>query len=176
MINRLAAGLVAGAVGTVALNVTTYLDMTLRGRPSSDVPATTADRLAGMAGVDLTPDLDAQGPDAKRARDAAESRRTGIGALLGYATGLGLGALYGLTSPMLRRVPTPLAALLVGAAAMAGGDVPSATLGATDPRKWGAPGWLADIVPHLVYGAFTALTFRAVAPRSSVARLLGSRR
>lgn len=176
MLHRLVAGLVAGAVGTVALNVTSYLDMTLRGRAPSDVPANAIAKLAGMAGVDLAPDPDGQGPDAKRARDVAESRRIGIGALFGYATGLTVGALYGLLSPVLRRVPAPLVALLIGVAAMAGSDVPSATLGATDPRKWGAPGWLADIVPHLAYGTFTALVFRAVAPRSRIERLLGSGR
>lgn len=176
MLNRLIGGLMAGAIGSVALNITTYLDMTLRGRPSSDVPGKAAGTLARIAGVDLSTDAGEQGPDARRARDAAESRRTGIGALLGYATGLGVGALYGLVSPMTKRLPTPVVALLIGATAMAGSDVPTATLGATDPRKWGAPGWLADIVPHLAYGAFTALAFRAFAPRSRLDRLLGARR
>lgn len=176
MLNRLLAGMAAGAVGTVALNITTYLDMTLRGRPSSDVPEKAAGRLANIADVDLSSKSADDGPDAKRARDTAQSRRTAIGALLGYATGLGVGALYGLTSPRLRRVPTSIVALLLGATAMAGSDVPTTMLGATDPRKWGAPGWLADLVPHLAYGTFTALVFHAVAPRSRIERLLGTGR
>ena len=37
MRRELAAGIAAGAVGTVALNLTTYLDMVIRGRPASSV-------------------------------------------------------------------------------------------------------------------------------------------
>jgi hypothetical protein len=36
--NTLARGLLAGAAGTLALNVTTYLDMAVRGRPASQAP------------------------------------------------------------------------------------------------------------------------------------------
>jgi hypothetical protein len=32
-------GAAAGAVGTVALDVSTYVDMAVRGRPASEVPA-----------------------------------------------------------------------------------------------------------------------------------------
>lgn len=163
MLNRVLMGMAAGAVGSAALNVTTYLDMALRGRGSSGVPAQTAEKLAGMAGVELGGATSSQGPAARRAQETAQNRKTGIGALLGYGTGLGVGALYGLLSPMLRRLPTPLVAVLLGATAMAGSDVPTTALGTTDPRKWGAPGWLSDIVPHLAYGFFTALAFRSFA-------------
>jgi hypothetical protein len=50
---RLARGVAAGAVDTTALNVATYLDMAIRGRPSSGVPAEAAERLASRAGVSL---------------------------------------------------------------------------------------------------------------------------
>lgn len=171
MLARILAGVGAGAIGSVALNITTYLDMVLRGRSASDVPARAAGKLADMAGVDLGDSSSRQGagetPDQLRARAAAESRRTGIGALLGYATGLGVGALFGLLSPMLRRLPLPASGMLLGAAAMAGSDVPTTSLGVSDPRRWGAPGWMADIVPHLAYGVFTALAFRTLSrPRS----------
>lgn len=168
MLRRILAGLGAGAIGTVALNVTTYLDMVLRGRSASDVPARTAGKLADMAGVDLGNSAGAaagENPDQRRARAAAESRRTGVGALLGYATGLGVGALFGLLSPIVGRAPLPATGLLLGAAAMAGSDVPTTSLGVTDPRRWGAPGWMADIVPHLAYGLFTALAFRTLTRR-----------
>lgn len=163
------AGVGAGAIGSVALNVTTYLDMVLRGRSASDVPARTAGKLADLAGVDLGGGAGgvAENPDQRRARATAESRRTGIGALLGYATGLGVGALFGILSPLLRRLPLPATGLLLGAAAMAGSDVPTTSLGVTDPRRWGAPGWMADIVPHMAYGLFTALAFRTLSrPRA----------
>jgi hypothetical protein len=44
-------GLTAGAVGTAVLNTVTYLDMAVRGRPSSEVPAETVGALADIAGV-----------------------------------------------------------------------------------------------------------------------------
>ena len=43
-------GLTAGAVGTTVLNTVTYLDMVVRDRPSSDVPAETAERATDLAG------------------------------------------------------------------------------------------------------------------------------
>ena len=50
----IAAGVAAGAVGTVALNTVTYLDMLVQGRPASNVPADAAQKL--LAGVDLGDD------------------------------------------------------------------------------------------------------------------------
>ncbi|WP_377266787.1 hypothetical protein [Peterkaempfera sp. SMS 1(5)a] len=50
--------------------------------------------------------------------------------------------------------------VLVGAVAMASSDVPLAGLGVSDPRTWSAADWLADAVPHLVFGL---VTFGAVA-------------
>jgi hypothetical protein len=29
----------------------------------------------------------------------------------------------------------------------------------TDPRTWGASGWIADLVPRFLYGAVTCVTF-----------------
>ena len=143
-------GVVAGAAGTAALNLATYLDMAGRGRPSSSVPADVAGELAGAAGVEL-----ASGED----EDTAGNRREGLGALLGIATGLGVGAAYGLLRAGLNRLPLPLAAAGVGAAAMAGSDLPATALGVTDPRTWPASSWAADLVPHLVYGVVTVATY-----------------
>jgi hypothetical protein len=39
---------------------------------------------------------------------------------------------------------------------MAGSNVPMTALGVTDPRSWGAAGWISDVVPHLAYGLVTA--------------------
>ncbi len=49
-------GLVAGAVGTIALDVATYTDMVARARPSSETPAKLAGVLADKAGSDLSGD------------------------------------------------------------------------------------------------------------------------
>jgi hypothetical protein len=46
---------------------------------------------------------------------------------------------------------------------MASSDVPATALGVTDPRGWDRTSWLADLLPHLVYGVATAITFDALA-------------
>jgi hypothetical protein len=53
MRDQLVRGVVAGATGTVALNVLTYLDQAVRGRPGQHDPEQTAGELAGRAGLDL---------------------------------------------------------------------------------------------------------------------------
>jgi hypothetical protein len=148
--NRFASGVAAGALGTLALDMVTYLDVAVRGRGLSSVPADSVGRLAASLGVPL-----ARAGD----EDRAEHRRTGIGALGGYLVGLGVGAAYGLVGPALNRRPVPLAALCAGGMAMAAGDLPAVLSGSTDPRKWGVSGWLSDIVPHVAYGVATAAAF-----------------
>jgi hypothetical protein len=140
-VNRVVAGIAAGAVGTSALNVSTYLDMAVRGRPESELPAKAAESAASAVGVDLS-----AGAEDGRAEDVARNRKGGIGALMGYATGLGFGALYGLVRPRVRG-PLPLVGVLLGLGVMAGSDVPSIASGMTDPREWGLAGWLSDVVP-----------------------------
>jgi len=148
MRREIVTGMAAGAVGTVALNAATYLDMVVRGRPSSGLPADAADKLAGDVGVDL-----GEG-------DTAASRKEGLGALMGMVTGLGVGALYGMVrSGLGLHLPLPLAAAGLGAAAMAGSDVPMTALGLTDPREWGAGSWAADALPHLAYGLAAAAAY-----------------
>jgi hypothetical protein len=146
----LAAGLAAGALGTLALNVTTYLDIAVRGRAPSSLPQLEAGKLAESVGLPLSSPGD---------EETAEHRKSGIGALLGYAVGLGSGAAYGLVGPRLVGRPLPVAALVAGGMAMAAGDVPSIVRGSTDPTTWGLSGWLSDIVPHGVYGLVTAAAF-----------------
>jgi hypothetical protein len=135
-------GLVAGAAGTAALNIVTYLDMAVRGRPASTTPEESVQRLADLAGIDLG--------EGKQ----AENRKAGLGPLLGYATGLGAGVCYALL--VRRRVPRPVGVAALTALAMAGSNVPMALLGLTDPRRWTAAEWAADLVPHLAYGVVTA--------------------
>ncbi|MEV5545714.1 hypothetical protein AB0L35_06145 [Streptomyces sp. NPDC052309] len=143
-------GLLAGAAGTAALNLTTYGDMLLRGRSSSDTPAQVAGRLADRAGVGL-------GEEASKS-----NREQAAGALLGYVTGLGVGVAYGLLRRGRGSLPEWAAGPLLGAAAMAGSDVPAAALGVTDPTRWDRTSWVSDAVPHLVYGFTTASVYRAL--------------
>lgn len=154
MLREILNGASAGALGTVALNVTTYLDMVVRARPSSGVPARTAGRLAERADIDLA-------PEQQDGEDAIENRTQGLGALLGYITGLGVGAGYGLLRSGVS-VSKPVASLALGSAAMAGSNVPATVLGVTDPREWGAKSWASDIVPHFVYGIVTAVAYDAL--------------
>jgi hypothetical protein len=149
--SKLSDGLLAGAAGTALLNAVTYLDIAARARPPSSVPDADVEALADLAGVSLGGD-----------EETVSARRSGIGALLGYVTGFGIGALYGLCSPAFTRLPRPLSAALVGAGAMAATDASSAALGTTDPRTWGATDWVADLVPHLAYGAGVVATYDAI--------------
>jgi hypothetical protein len=143
-------GLLAGAAGTLALDLATYGDMLLRGRGSSGVPAQVAERLADRAGVPL-------GEDEEKG-----NRTQAAGALLGYVTGLGAGAAYGLLRHRQAPLPNWAAGPVLGAAAMAGSDVPAAALRVTDPTSWDLKSWLSDVVPHLVYGLTTASVYRAL--------------
>ncbi len=144
-------GLVAGAVGTELLNVTSYLDMALSGRASSSTPQEDVQKLADRAGLSLGGDS-----------STAENRKSALGALLGYVTGGGIGLTYGLARSVL---PPPLAApaaVAVGLAAMAATDASSAALGTTDPRTWSAHAWISDLIPHLAYGAGVVATYEAL--------------
>lgn len=145
-------GIVAGAVGTVVLDLATYTDMVLRSRPASETPSKLVQKIAEQAGI---PSL--LGDD-----DETKNRRSGAGALLGYANGLGVGAAYGVLRPALGWLPTFFAGLAVGAAAMALSDVPMVNAGVTDPSEWSSEDWLADIIPHALYGLAVAITFDAL--------------
>ena len=168
MLREVLTGTAAGAVGTVALNVTTYADMVLRGRPPSSVPAEVAGKLTDKANIDLS----GEGSDGS----TAQNRRSGLGALMGYVTGLGVGTAYGLVRPLLGDVSVPRAGLVLGLAAMAGSDVPATALGVTNPAKWSFNSWASDIVPHLAYGLVTAVAYDALLnkPEQGVPKLARS--
>ncbi len=145
-------GLVAGAMGTVALDVATYLDMTIRGRSSSSAPSNMVKTIAEKIHLPLSP----QGSGSED--QVAQNRESGLGALLGYVNGLGTGVIYGIIRAQFDEMPLLLAAPLVGLTAMAASDIPLVSLRVTDPKTWGVSGWLADAIPHLVYGIVTVAT------------------
>lgn len=152
MLRRALNGLIAGAAGSATLNVITYLDMLGRARPSSSVPADTAQAIAGTAGVDL----------AAEDESGTQARRTAAGALMGYGAGLGVGTLYGIVEDAVPDLPLPIAGGVLGVAAMMASDVPATLTGATDPREWTPQSWMADIVPHLGYGLATVAVYRTL--------------
>ncbi|WP_150242675.1 hypothetical protein [Nocardiopsis quinghaiensis] len=144
-------GAMAGAAGTTALNTVTYLDMALRARPASTTPETTVRRVEEVTGARLS--------RAGRDSEKEANRRSGIGPLLGIATGVVAGTLYGTARSRWPRLPVSLLAIGAGVAANLGSTAPMAGLGVTDPREWSAASWISDIVPHLAFGAVTALAY-----------------
>jgi hypothetical protein len=148
-VRRVCRGAIAGAVGTAALDLASYADVALRGRAPSDVPATMVKNLAGAAGIGALASDD----------ETTTNRRGGIGALFGYANGIGVGAAYGVLRPALRGVPVLVMALAAGGAAMALSDVAIAASGASDPKTWSGADWAADAIPHLAYGLALAFSY-----------------
>jgi len=151
-VRHIVVGAIAGAAATSALNIATYTDIAVRGRGESDVPSKMVKNIAEAAGLGALASDD----------ETTQHRRSGIGALMGYADGLGVGAVYGVLRPALRGVPVLLAAVAAGAAAMALSDIAIAQSGASDSRTWAAADWAADAIPHLVYGLALALSFDAL--------------
>lgn len=144
-------GAVAGAAGTMALDMVSYGDMAMRGRQSSDLPAEVVRRLAERAGnaALAVPDADAS--------ETTKARRTALGSLSGYAIGISIGALYGAVARgTWAKNGLLVRTLALGAIAMAASDVPAALLGATNLKEWSATSWISDILPHAAYGLATA--------------------
>lgn len=147
MRQRLLAGLLAGAAGTAVLNAVTYTDMVLRGRAGSDIPEQLIDRATGATGLELGDE------------ETAANRRQALAALLGFGVGLGTGATYGLAGGAQGGAGVAAGALTLAVAASLASDGPAIALGLTDPRTWPGSAWAADAVPHLAYGAVTAVTY-----------------
>jgi hypothetical protein len=70
----------AGAGGIVAMEIASYLDMLVRGRPASGQPEELGDALADR--LDFAPG----------ASKAAKAKRSALGSLVGYVDGLALPA------------------------------------------------------------------------------------
>ncbi|SDY14908.1 hypothetical protein SAMN05444365_101839 [Micromonospora pattaloongensis] len=145
-------GIVAGAVGTLAIDAATYLDMTVRARPPSSTSQQSVAKLAEVTELDLGPE------------QQASNRRSGLGPLLGYGIGLTTSVAFALLTKG-RRVPLPVAAVLLGAAAMVAANTPLTALGVTNPRRWSRNDWLSDIGPHLAYGLASAATWNRLSSR-----------
>ncbi len=159
MRDELLCGIAAGAAGTTALNAATFLDMVLRARPASTTPEVTIERMEELSHLSLS----VEGSDS----DAAGNRRSGLGALMGIAAGLGTGVAYALVRPRLGTAPVTIGGLVAGLLANVGSVGPMTALGVTDPRTWPASSWLSDIVPHLCYGLATAAVYEAMLPHGS---------
>ena len=142
-------GAAAGAAGTTALNVVTYLDMAVRGRPASSTPERTVERLAETAHLRVP------------GRGATQANRVeGLGALTGLVAGVGVGGLLGLARASGFRAGTLLTTLTV----LVSTNGPMTVLRVTDPRTWSVVDWISDLVPHLAFAAVVATTMDALDP------------
>jgi hypothetical protein len=139
-------GAAAGAAGTTALNVVTYLDMVVRGRAASSTPERTVEKVAEIAHVPIP------GEGEKRT-----NRVQALGALTGLVAGIGAGGLVGVARAAGFRAGTLLTTLTILVAT----NGPMTVLGITDPRTWSATDWLSDLVPHLAYSAVITTTMDA---------------
>lgn len=145
----LADGMLAGLAGGSALNAVTYLDMVVRARPASQTPERSAGRLTQVAGIGLG------------SEPRAANRRAGLGPLLGQLAAVATAVTFAVLARR-RRVPVPAASALLGAGAMLASDGALVALEVTDPRRWRRGDWIADVVPHLVYGLTAAVTLERV--------------
>lgn len=138
-------GAAAGAAGTTALNAVAYLDMAVRGRPTSKAPEDAVEKLSDKADISIAGD-----------KESRANRIAGLGPLAGIASGISIGALLGLSRSVGIRPPLFVSSILAASGALVGTNGPTAALGVTDPRAWVAKDWISDIVPHLAYGIVAA--------------------
>ena len=139
-------GAAAGAAGTTALNAVTYLDMAVRGRPTSSTPEDTVEALSATTHVPVPGD-----------GDTRDNRIAGLGPLTGLLAGVGVGALLGAGRAAGWRPGLGAGSAAATLLALVGTNGPMTVLGVTDPRTWPVSSWVADVVPHLAYGAVTAV-------------------
>lgn len=139
-------GAVAGAAGAMALNACTYLDIIVRARPASSTPEESARRLSQSLHLSLGPE------------DRAANRLSGLGPLLGNATGVATAVAVTVLAAG-RKWPLPVAGVVLGSGAMFASNATLVGLGVTDPRRWSRSDWLADALPHLAYGFAAAATW-----------------
>ncbi|MEZ0352257.1 hypothetical protein [Mycobacterium sp. pR1184] len=153
LVPGLLCGAAAGAAGTTTLNVITYLDIAVRGRPTSSTPERTVDAMARLFGLTVP-----------GSGDVLANRISGLAALTGYAAGIGMGMVLGLAYALGWRPRLVVAMLVASALALVGTNGPMTVLGVTNPLTWSAVDWISDLIPHLGYGAVTALVLYYLAP------------
>jgi hypothetical protein len=140
---KLGRGLVAGAVGTAAMTVSSTVEQKLRGREASTAPADAAMKVLGIAGF---------------CDDGAKSRFSN---LVHWAYGTGWGV---------PRALLDLAGLAPGAATAAHGgalwgseQVMLPALGVAPPLwEWGAVEVGIDALHHIVYTAAASVAYEAL--------------
>jgi hypothetical protein len=137
-------GLVAGAIGTAAMTVSSTLEQKARGREASTAPADAAMKVLGIDGF---------------CDDGAKSRFSNA-VHWGYGTG------WGVPRALLRHAGLgPAAAAAAHGGALWGSEqVMLPALGVAPPLwEWGAVEVAIDAVHHVVYTVATAIAYEALA-------------
>jgi hypothetical protein len=141
-------GLLAGLAGTVAMTISSTIEMKLRRRPASDAPAKAAGKVLGV-----------------QARNERGNRRFGNAVHFGYGTSWGLArAAIGasLRAAHVRRLPI-VAPVMHFAIVWGTAAVMLPALGVAPPvRKWGATEIVIDVFHHAVYVAAADAAYRAL--------------
>ena len=132
-------GLVAGVIGTAAMTASSSLEMRLRRRPPSTVPAEAAEKV-----------LDVE-PETKRAEER-------VSAAVHWAYGTGWGLVRGALG--FAGITGPLASLLHFAAVWGAALVTLPAMKLTPPPdEWGADELGIDAWHHLVYAGAAGLAY-----------------
>ncbi|MFL6057421.1 MAG: hypothetical protein ACJ732_00765 [Rubrobacteraceae bacterium] len=132
-------GLFAGAAGTVAMTVSSTIEMKLRGRPPSSAPARAAAKLLGVKAVD----------------ERAEARFSNI---VHWGYGTAWGGVRGLLAAAGLSGPAATAAHL--AAVWGAEQVMLPALDVAPPlTEWGAEEVAIDAFHHLVYVGATGVAY-----------------
>ena len=135
-------GLAAGAAGTAAMTISTTAEMRLRGRPASQAPADSIERLTGWA------------PDSTAGRER-------LGTVAHAAFGTVLGLVRGAIGALGLREPAASAVFVPVAWAPDLAVVPA--LGAADPPwRWGAAELAISAWHHVVYVAAAGVAHEAL--------------
>lgn len=146
VIAAVARGMLAGAVGTIAMTVTELLEMSISGREGSSVP--------GQVGAHLLP---GKNPD-----DPTDVQR--LSSPVHWAHGIAMGGVRGLLGVAGLQGP---AASATHFALVWGGDAALyRALGVADvPWRWGADELTSDLLHKGVYAAVTGAVYDALTPR-----------
>jgi hypothetical protein len=140
---RIGRGLVAGAIGTAAMTVSSTIEQKRRGRGASTAPADAATKVLGIEGF---------------CDDGAKSRFSNV---VHWSYGTGWGAVRGLLDAAGLRPPA--ATLAHGVALWGSEQVMLPTLGvAAPPWEWGAVEVGIDALHHTVYTIATSVAYEAL--------------
>ena len=148
LLGALGRGMIAGAVGTIAMTASERLEMAVSGREASQVP--------GQVGAHLLP-----GQDPGSSSDVAR-----LNAPIHWAHGIGVGALRGALDKAGMRGPE---ASVVHFLLLWGGDAALyRALGIADvPWRWEADELASDLLHKGVYAVVTGAVYDALSSDSS---------